>query len=71
MSDKSALLARLQVIEAEYLAYATLTPEKRAALEELISQSGFQDCWQGTADKVDADFAAWVKQALRKMQQNA
>lgn len=58
------MAAKLELIEAEYLAYARMTPDKQAALEALAATSGFRQWWHGAATTFESGFARHVEQLL-------
>ena len=53
----------LRLIEAEFLAYTNLTPDKQAALARLARASGFQDWWAGALRRFDPAFRERVEVA--------
>ena len=42
----ASLANALRLIEAEYIAYTNLTPDKQAALAQLVANAGFAEWWR-------------------------
>tara|TARA_Y100001934_G_scaffold266418_1_gene345819 strand:+ start:2148 stop:2348 length:201 start_codon:yes stop_codon:yes gene_type:complete len=46
----------LRLIEAEYIAYTNLTPEKHAALVRFVGMAGFIQWWRDAGHDFDRGF---------------